>query len=286
MMWFTEKTLPGGKTDNKFSVKIKKKIVSFKNQYQKVEVFDTSFYGKMLVLDGIVQLTEKDEFIYHEMMAHLPLFCHSNPKKVLIIGGGDGGVLREVLKHPIKEVSLVDIDKDVIDISKKYFPFVSKNAFTDKRTKIFIGDGIKFVKQYKKFFDVIIIDSTDPSGSSLGLFSKNFYRSVFSALTKKGVMITQSGTFLEQFSEIKKVFNNLKINFPYVKIHQACVPCYGEGEYSFTMASKINLEKIDFKKIRNRYKQLKSKTKYYSPEIHLASGLLPEYLKEELKICH
>jgi len=278
--WFTEKTLPGEKGDNKFSLKVKKKTFFLKSPYQKIEIFDTSFYGRMLVLDGIVQLTERDEFIYHEMMANLPLFSHPNPKKVLIIGGGDGGTLREVLKHPAEKIDLVEIDKKVIEISKKYLPFVSKGAFRDKRAKIFIEDGIKFVKKCKpNSFDVIIIDSTDPSGLSALLFSIKFYQNIYNILNKNGIMITQSGTFLEQLFQVKKIFNNLKNVFPYVKVYRACVPCYGTGEYSFTIASKINLEKINFQKIKKRYKKLKLKTKYYSPEIHSASGILPKYLK-------
>ncbi len=277
--WFTEKILPGAENNNKFSIKIKKKITSLRSPFQKIEIFNTSFYGRMLVLDGIVQLTERDEFIYHEIMAHLPLSTHPSPEKVLIVGGGDGGVLKEVLKHPIKEVFLVEIDKKIIDVSKKYFPFVSKGAFRDKRSKIIIGDGMKFIKKYHNYFDVIIIDSTDPLGPSLPLFSERFYKNISNALTKKGVMITQSGTFLEQFPQIKRIFNNFKKVFPYVKVYRACVPCYGTGEYSFTMASKINLNKINFEIINRRYKKLNLKTKYYSPEIHLASGILPQIIK-------
>lgn len=280
--WLTEKILPGINPDHKISIEIKKKIASFRGKYQKIEVFDTSFYGRMLVLDGIFNLAEKDEFIYHEMMAHLPLFSFANSEKVLIIGGGDGGILREVLKHKIKEVYLVDIDKDVIEISKKYLPFVHQGAFENKKAKVIIGDGIKFIKEYKNYFDVVIIDSTDPSKSSAGLFAKSFYKGVFNALTKQGIIIAQTGGFLEQIREIKKVFDNLKTVFPFVKIHRVCIPCYGNGEFSLTMASKNNLKKIDFKIINDRYKKSKLKTKYYSPEIHITSGFLPQYLKEKL----
>lgn len=277
--WFTETTLPGAKNDNKFSLKIKKKIASLKSNFQKIEIFDTYFFGKILVLDGIIQLTEKDEFIYHEVMAHFPLFTHSKPESVLIVGGGDGGVLREVLRHPVKEVFLVEIDEKVIEVSKKYFPFVANGAFNNKKVKIFLDDGSKFIKKYKNYFDVVIIDSTDPLGISCVLFSKKFYKNVFNTLTKNGVMITQSGTFYEQLPQIKKIFRNLKKIFPFVKVYKACIPSYGVGEYSFIVASKTNLDEMNFRFIKNKFKKLNLKTKYYSPEIHFASGILPEYLK-------
>lgn len=160
-------------------------------------MIDTFPLGRILVLDGIIQLSQIDEFIYHEMLIHPAMFYHQNLKKVLIIGRGNGGVLREILKHPIEEVYSVDIDKKVVEVSEKYLPFVSKGAFKDKRAKVFIADGIKFVKKYKNFFDVIIIDFTDPLGPFLDLFSKNFYQDVFRALTKNGALSVQSSCLFE-----------------------------------------------------------------------------------------
>lgn len=278
--WVFEKELPGIKNDYKFGVKIKKKIFSGKSKYQKIEVFDTYRFGKILALDGIFQLSERDEFIYHEMISHLPLFCHPNPQKVLIIGGGDGGILREVLKHPIKKVYLVEIDERVVEVSQKYLPFISKGAFRDKRVKICIEDGKKFIKKYRNFFDVIILDLTDPSGPSRLLFTKRSYQSVYQSLKKGGIMVTQSGNWFYQFPEIKKVFKNLKKIFPFVKIHRVTIPIYQGAEFSLTLGSKkVNLDKIDLKKLKERYKKLNLKTKYYSPEIHFASSVLPKYLK-------
>lgn len=279
--WFLEKTLPGAKSDSQLLIKVKKKVAAFKTPFQKGEVLDTLEYGRILVLDGILQLSEKDEFIYHEMMAHLALFSHPNPEKILIIGGGDGGVLREVLKHPVKKVFLAEIDKKIIEISQKYLSFVSKNAFKNKKVKIFFKDGQRFIKNYEDFFDVIIVDSTDPKDFSLPLFSKKFYQDVFKALTKKGIMISQSGAFWGPFFYVKKIFKNLKKIFPFVKIHRAAIPAYGEVEYSLTLGSKLNLNKIDFSEIKKRYKKLNLKTKYYSPEIHLASGILPKIYQIE-----
>ena len=282
--WFFEETVPGILETIKPGIKIKKKIFSGRSPYQKLEVIDTLPFGRILVLDGIIQLSKVDEFIYHEMLTHLALFSHPNPQKVLIIGGGDGGVLREVLKHPIEEVYLVDIDKKVIEISQEYLPFVSKGAFKNKKAKIFIEDGIKFVKKYKNFFDVAIIDSTDPSGPSLGLFSKNFYQDISKALTKNGVLGIQSGCFFEQFFHLKKILEKLKNIFPSIKIHKACVPCLQcSNEYSFTVAGKSDLRKVTLKDIKKRFKKLKLNLGYYNPEIHFSSTVLPKYLKEKLK---
>jgi spermidine synthase len=145
-------------------LRAKRRLFSQRSPYQKIEVVDTYDYGRVLILDGIFQTSKEDEFIYHEMMAHLPLFYHASPQKVLIIGGGDGGVLREVLRHPIEKAYLVEIDKKVIEVAKKFLPFIPQRAFQDKRAEIIIGDGAKFVKEYRDFFDVVIIDSTDPIG--------------------------------------------------------------------------------------------------------------------------
>ncbi len=274
--WFFEKPLPGIPENLKIGFKVKRKVFSGRSPYQKIEVFDTFQFGRILVLDGIVQLSKSDEFIYHEMISHLPLLCHPNPKKILIIGGGDGGVIREVLKHPVREVNLVDIDKKVIEISQKYLPFVPKKAFKDKRVKIFIEDGLLFIKKYKNYFDVIIIDSTDPNGPSLPLFTKNFYQDVSDSLKKNGIMVAQTGSFYLQLSQIKKIFKILKKIFPFVKIYWAPIPAYQSSAYIFISGSKKNLDKIDFKKIKEKYKKLNLKTKYYSPEIHFASLVLPK----------
>jgi spermidine synthase len=282
--WFFEKTLPGVPPVMAIGIKIKKKIFSGKSPYQKLEVFDTFPFGQILVLDGIIQLSKVDEFIYHEMLTHPAMFYYPNPQKVLIIGGGDGGALREVLKHPVEEVYLVDIDKKVIEVSQKYLPFVSKGAFKNKKARIFIEDGIKFVKKYKNFFDIIIVDSTDPSGPSLALFSKNFYQDAFEALTKNGILSIQSGCLFEQFFHLKKILKKIKKIFPSVKIHKACVPSLQcSNEFTFTISGKFDFEKVTLKDIEKRFKKLKLNLKYYNPEIHFSSTILPKYLKEKLK---
>jgi len=293
-IWFFEKELPNAVQNYKIGWRIKKKVYSDKSKYQKIEILDTFGLGRIFVLDGILQLSEKYEFIYHEMISHLPLFYHPNPKRILIIGGGDGGVLREVLKHPLKEIFLVELDSKVVKVSKKYLPFLNlKNSLKNQKVKLFFDDGATFVKKFKNFFDVIITDSTDPAGPSLPLFQKRFYQDSFSALKKEGIFITQSGNFLDQISEIETAIKNLKVFFPYVKIHYIFTPDYQGSDFSFTLASKkIDLENFDIKKREKRFSKLiKSpklgrgfrNLKYYSPEIHFSSGILPKFYQEKLK---
>jgi len=278
--WFFEERLPGINEIVKTGIKIKKKVFSQKTLYQKIEIYDTFQLGRILVLDGIVQLSRFDDFIYHEMLVHPAMLYHKNPKKVLIIGGGDGGALREVLRYHIEEAYLADIDKKVIEISRRYLPFISNGAFKDKKTKIFTEDGIKFIRKYENFFDVIIVDSTDPIGPSLSVFSNNFYKDTFKALTREGILVVQSGCLLDQFSHLKSIYKKLKNIFHFVKIHKAYVPCFGcSSEYSFTVAGKRNIEKLKIEDLEEKFKRLNIKTKYYSPEIHFASAVLPKYLK-------
>jgi len=272
--WFCEGTVPGKRLDKiKHCFLIDKLVFKGKTSYQDILIFDNPIYGRVFVLDGIVQLSEKDEFIYHEMIAHPVLFSHPNPERVLIAGGGDGGSLREVLKHPVKEVYLVDLDKKVIEISAKYLPFVSKGAFFNKRLKLFIGDAKAFIKEYKDFFDLVIVDSNDPVGPSLALYSTNFYKNIFRALKKDGIIITQVGSFLDFQNLIKPIFLKLKKIFPYVQPYKLTMPSYHCGEYCFVGASKkIDLSKVNLKKIKKRFK-------YYSPEIHKQSMVLPKIWK-------
>ena len=281
--WFFEVNPPNTVQDYKTGWRLKKKVYSGKSKYQKIEILDTFGLGRIFILDGVLQLSEKYEFIYHEMISHLPLFYHSNPQRILIIGGGDGGVLREVLKHSLKEIFWAELDQKVVEISKKYLPFLNlKDSLKQKKVKLFFGDGATFVKKFKDFFDVIIVDSTDPKGPSLSLFQKKFYQNSFLALKKKGIFITQSGNFLDQILEIKTTLKNLKTSFPYVKVHRIFTPDYQGSDFSLILASKnINLEEFDIKKTKKRFK-IKG-LKYYFPEMHLASGILSKFYQEKLK---
>lgn len=268
----------------KNGLRIKKKLYFTRSPYQKIEVYDTLPFGRVLVLDGIFQTSEKEEFIYHEMLVHPAMFYCANPEKVLIIGGGDGGVLEEVLKHPVERVWMVEIDKKVIEVSKKYLSSISKGAFKDKRAKLIIGDGVKFVKNYQNFFDVIILDLSDPWGPARKVVSLKFYQGVKKALKKNGIISVQGGCLFSQREFASLVFHRLKRVFSSVVIHKAPVLLYDVGEQNFTVASDVNLKKISLKQIGKKFKKLNLDLKYYNPEIHFASAVLPKYLMEELKI--
>jgi spermidine synthase len=275
--WFFENLLPGEPKSSTWGFKVEKKIISKKSKFQKIEIFQTKEFGRVFVLDGLVQLSTKDEFVYHEMLVQPALLYHQNPKKILIIGGGDGGVLREVVKHPVKEIYLVDIDKKVIEISKKYLPSVSKKAFNDKRLKIFNEDALNFVKKYKNYFDIIIGDLTDPTGPSLQLWKTGFYKDILRALKENGVAAFQTAYLKEKFA--KRARKKIRKIFPFFKIHKAFVGCFPFDEHTFSFGSKkIDFDKVSFDGIKEKFKKLNLKTKYYSPEIHFASAILPKYL--------
>lgn len=280
--WFFEDfKLPTEPPTSTWGVVINKEIYSEKSKFQKIEVFNTKEFGRILALDGLVQLSTKHEFVYHEMITHPAMFYHQNPERVLIIGGGDGGVLREVAKHQsVREIFLVDIDKKVIEVSKKYLPSVSNGAFNDKRLKIFNEDALKFVKKYKNYFDIIIDDLTDPKRPSLGLWSVRFYKDILGALKKDGVAVFQTAYLKERFAQ--KARKKIKKIFPYFKVHKAFVGCFPFDEHTFSFGSKkVNFDKVTFEEINKKFKKLNLKTKYYSPEIHFSSQVLPKSLKNE-----
>ncbi|UCB56446.1 MAG: polyamine aminopropyltransferase [Candidatus Omnitrophota bacterium] len=275
-MWFYENLYPDVKLGIKGELIHRKKT-----PYQDLRIYKTPRYGKTLVLDGAIQTTEKDEFIYHEMLTHPSLLSYPEPKEVLVIGAGDGGILREVLKHNVKKVYLVEIDDEVIRTSKKYLPSISSGAFAaNGRVEIIIADGAKFIRQTKKKFDVVIVDSPDPIGVAKVLFSRKFYRDIFSILKDDGIMARQSGSTTLQLKELKENWRIMKEKFPYVSVHLAAIPTYIGGFFSFLVGSKkINQKDISYDEIMNRFKQLNLETKYYNPDIHFASTKLPTYVK-------
>jgi spermidine synthase len=280
-MWFYETLYP----DIKLGIR-GKLIYKKRTPYQDLRIYDTDYFGKILTLDGAVQTTEKDEFIYHEMLTHPLVLSHPKPEKVLVIGAGDGGVLREILKHDIvKQAYLVEIDNEVILLSQRLLPSISKGAFTkDKRVKIIIADGAKFIRQTKEKFDLVIVDSPDPIGVAKVLFSEKFYKNIFSILKDKGMMIRQTGSTILQAQEIKQNYKIIKKVFPFVSVQLAAIPTYIGGFFSFIIASKkINPDNISYKQIRNKYKKLKLETKYYNPEIHFASKRLPNYIRRNIE---
>jgi spermidine synthase len=280
--WFFESPIPYDVSNEAIGLKIKKKLYSGESPFQKIEIYDTFDFGKILVLDGILQTSEKDEFIYHEMLCQVPIFLHKNPRKVLIVGGGDGGSLEEVLKHKIEKVWMAEIDRKVIKVSEKYLPSISKGAFKNKKAEIVVGDGKEFIKKYKDFFDVVILDLSDPAGPAKDLISLDFYKKVKRALKKNGLVSIQSGSLDDQIKLVATIFKRIRKIFPVAEIRRAVIPSYWE-EYSFIVGSKANLKKITFKDIEKRYKKSKLDLKYYSPEIHFVSKVFPKYLRKNIK---
>ncbi|MFH1894495.1 MAG: polyamine aminopropyltransferase [Patescibacteria group bacterium] len=282
--FFIEEPAPYDKTQTIVGMEVKKVLYRGRSSFQKIEFFDTYEFGKILALDGITQTTEKDEFIYHEMLCQIPMLMHSALKRVLIIGGGDGGSLEEVLKHNVEKVWMVEIDKMVMDLSKKYLPSISKGAFHDKRAEVIIGDGKEYIRKSKNFFDVIIMDLSDPGGPAEELVSLKFYKDVKRALKKGGIICIQGGSFDIQPSLVRNIFVRLNKIFSYVRIHLAVVPAYQAGECCFIMASADKrFENITQKEIEKKIKKLKLDLKYLSPEIYFSSQVIPRYLKEKLK---
>ncbi|MBP7792829.1 MAG: polyamine aminopropyltransferase [Candidatus Goldbacteria bacterium] len=248
-----------------------------KSDFQKIKVFKTTNHGKLLTLDDSIMLNEKHEFIYHEMLTHVAMFSHPNPEHVLIIGGGDGGAAREVLKHKsVKSLELVEIDKQVIEISKKHFSCF-KAAFKDPRLKIINNDGANFVKKIKNKYDVVLVDSTDPSKISMPLFSRGFYANVRKAMKQYGVFISQSHSPLYDSKFIRIMHQRMKCSFYFVFPYLAFVPYYLGGCWSFTFASNM-LYPTYIKSNPPRT----IKTKYYSEKIHESAFVIPDFIKQSI----
>ena len=270
-MWIKEMQLK----NSAMTYKVKETLVRKKTKYQDLAIVDTEDFGRMLLLDGIVQTTVKDEFIYHEMITHIPLFTHPNPQNVLVVGGGDGGAIREILKHSsVKKAVMCEIDEDVIKECRKYLPEIS-SGLDDKRCEIFIGDGIKFVLEHKNEFDVIIVDSTDPFSIAEGLFKGNFYKDIYEALTADGLFVAQTETPFFLPDTVRKVFRDAKAIFPVTKLFMAGIPTYPGGYWSFTVGSKkYDPSNVDISKIPDLG------YKYYTPELQRASFVLPRYIQK------
>lgn len=244
------------------------------SDYQKIEVIENAHFGKILLLDGLVQTTEKDEFFYHEMLVHPAFITHPSPQEILVIGGGDGGGLKEILLYPIEHVYLVEIDPVVVEISKKYFPWLLP-SLEDKRSELHISDGWEFLKQTDKKFDIVIVDSSDPVGPSLPLHEKDFYRDIKKNLKPGGVAVTQVGSPFYHLNSISKKYLFLRELFEVVSFYFAPVPTYPGGSWCFVFLS----EQIDPLAVkRNPPHGLK----YYSLEIHKAAFALPAFLKAVL----
>jgi spermidine synthase len=244
-----------------YSYEIDKVLFRGESRFQKIMVFENPYFGRMLILDGIVQLTERDEFFYHEMLTHVVMHAHPNPRKVIVIGGGDGGTVREVLKHKtVEKVYFVEIDNRVIEISKKYFPTVAC-CIDDPRVEVKNMDGADFVRKCSKDIDVVIVDSTDPIGFARSLFTRKFFSSIKSCLSGSGMFVTHSESLLLHKEMVIEVQETLKDVFPKVDVYTAPIATYPGNWWAFCTASKKYSPRQSRRKTRIR-------TKYYSGEIH------------------
>ncbi|AZS13133.1 polyamine aminopropyltransferase [Paenibacillus lutimineralis] len=273
-LWFTEKQTPVFG----ITAKIKETLVTEKTDFQDLSIIDTEEFGRMLVLDGMVMTTVKDEFVYHEMVAHPALFTHPNPKHVLVVGGGDGGVIREVLKHPeVEKAVLVDIDGKVIEYSKKFLPEIA-GELNNPRVEVQVNDGYMHIVESKNKYDVIMVDSTEPVGPAVQLFERGFYQGIYEALKEDGIFIAQTDNPWFKADLIQKVNQDVKEIFPIVRVYGANIPTYPSGLWTFTLGSKTyDPLQVDETKIPE------IDTKYYTPRLHKAAFVLPKFVEDLVK---
>jgi spermidine synthase len=266
-LWFTERQTD----DLSIGLRIEKTLHSEQTEFQGLDVIETKQYGRMLVLDGCVMTTDKDEFVYHEMLGHVGMHTHPNPKKVLVVGGGDGGVIREVIKHPsVEQAVLAEIDGRVIEVSKEYFPHIAQ-GLADPRVDVQVADGIKHVLEHPNTYDVIYIDSTDPIGPAVGLFAKDFYQAVFHALKDDGLFVAQTESPFHKADLIRQVNQDIRDIFPQTHLYLAHIPTYPTGMWTFTMGSK-KYNPLDVTECRV------TDTKYYNNAVHKAAFALPNFV--------
>ncbi|NLY85336.1 MAG: polyamine aminopropyltransferase [Tissierellia bacterium] len=278
-LWFNEKN-----TDTcNLSIKIKRHLHSETTPYQQIDFFESYDFGVFFTLDGAIMVNEKDEFIYHEMIVHVPMAVNPHIKKVLVIGGGDGGTVRELTRYDsIESIHMVEIDERVVRLCQKYLPLTS-SKLDDERVTLFFEDGVNFVKDKKNIYDLIIVDSTDPVGPGEGLFTTEFYKNCYEALNENGILINQheSPYFEEYRKEMLKAHAKLKKIFDICKVYQFHMPTYSSGHWLFGFASKKFHPIEDHKK--EEWERLQIYTKYYNSVIHKGAFMLPTYVKELLE---
>ncbi len=285
-MKYFDEVLHDGAVNHGYAQRFEVSRVVYRNRtdFQDLVIFETPHFGRVLALDGIIQTTDRDEFAYHEMLAHVPLFAHGRAKHVLIIGGGDGGVLREVLRHDIEKATMVEIDRTVVDLCREYMPGLSNGAFDDPRTHLLIADGLKFIAETDETFDVIIIDSTDPVGPGEVLFSEAFYADCKKRLTTGGVLVTQNGVPSFQGDEVTNSYRRLSTQFSDVSLYLTVVPTYVGGFMALGWATDDKaLRKQTEADIAPRFDAAGLKTRYYTPGIHAAAFALPPFIAELLE---
>lgn len=277
LSWFDETLIDGFHQ----RLEITRVLFQEKTGHQDLILFENPTLGRVLALDGIVQVTERDEFIYHEMLTHVPLLAYGSAKKVLIIGGGDGGSLREVLRHNVDTVTLVELDRTVIDLCLEFMPGLSNGAFDDPRTRLVIDDGVAFVAGTDDKFDVIIVDSTDPVGPGEVLFTEQFYRDCKRCLSSGGVLATQNGVPFFQAEEVQTTWQRLGPIFDDVSFYTTPVPTYVGGLMTLGWATDdMGLRQIPVDVLAERVSALNLGLRHYTPEVHKSAFALPGYISD------
>ncbi len=278
-LWFTEWHTP----NVRFSIRVDKQLFSGQSEFQRIDVFESREFGRILILDGYLMLTEKDEFIYHEMMVHVPMAVHPTAKKVLIIGAGDGGVVRELTRYDTVEwIDLVEIDELVTKVCKEFLPQTSC-ALDDERVHAHYEDGLKFIRHCEEEYDLILVDSTDPFGPGEGLFTREFYGNCYKALKEDGIMVNQNESpfYNNDAVAMQNAHKRIKESFPISRVYQAHIPTYPSGHWLFGFASKKYHPIRDFK--AEEWKQRKIQTRYYNTQLHIGAFALPNYVEARLK---
>lgn len=285
MKWFDE-LLYADSSEHGFSQRFKVTSIvhQVKSEHQDLIIFETPFFGRVLAIDNIVQTTEKDEFTYHEMLAHVPIFAHGSTRRALIIGGGDGGLLREVLRHKdVELVRMVEIDASVIDICREYLPAINDGAFDDDRADVVIADGCAYVAETDEKFDIILIDSTDPVGLAEVLFTEQFYTDCRRCLAEGGILATQNGVPLTQSDELVSSHKRLSAVFQEARFYLTVVPTYIGGFMALGWATDDEgLSEVGLAILEERYRASGIETRYYSPDIHRAAFVLPPFISDML----
>ena len=267
----------------RMSYQVERVIHESHTEHQHLVLFEHKFFGKMLMLDGATQITSRDEYVYQEMMSHVPLFAHGNAKDVLIIGGGDCGIAEEVLKHAsVQRLTQVEIDASVVEFAKQHYPEFTGPVFADKRFESVIDDGMKFVAETARRFDAIIVDSTDPQGPGAVLFTKEFYAACKRCLTPGGVLVTQNGVPFFQSEELVTSIGHFRGLFADATCYLAAVPTYAGGHMAMGFATDdAGLRKTSVDTLTARYREAGSfATRYWTPELHAGAFALPRFIAE------
>lgn len=277
--WFSESHTP----DVKLSLRVNKQLYSMQSDYQQIDVFETMEFGKMLVLDGNIMLTERDEFIYDEMITHVPMAVHPSIKRVLVIGIGDGGVIHELTRYnQIERIDLVEMDEMVAQVCRQYLP-ENASRLDDSRVHIYYENALKFIRKCENEYDLIIVDSNDPFGPSEGLFTREFYGNCYKALKEDGIMVNQQGSpfYAEDAMAMQRSHQRIASTFPISRVYQAHIPTYAAGYWLFGFASKKYhpIDDLD----GARWKELHLRTRYYTTRLHVGAFYLPAFLENMLE---